>query len=171
VDKVIGAIIVVALIATAVTLMALGWRARRRRQSALGTVAEAPVELGDAGHTEELLYVATTRADAPLDRITIAGLGFRARATLTVFSDGVLLELVGETPVYLPKPSLVGVGVATWTVDRVVERDGLVFVRWRLGGDAAEPTVLDSYLRSSHPEALLDALRPLVPATIESAPE
>jgi hypothetical protein len=154
----IPAVIVGAFIVAVVVLMAVGWRNRRRRQAGLGPLPTPPAELGEIFHSEDALYLATTRADAPLDRIAIRGLGFRAEARVTITASGVLLELVGEPQLFIAADRLRGVGVATWTVDRGVERDGLVFVRWELGD---EP--VDSYLRSADSSVLLAALNRLVP--------
>ena len=52
---------------------------------------------------------------------------------------------------FLEASRIVGADRATWTIDRVVERDGLVRISWRVGpGSApeAEPgTIADSYVR------------------------
>jgi hypothetical protein len=163
-DLVIPALIVLAVIALVVVLMAVGWRNRRRRQVGIGPLPAPPEDLGEVIHAEDALYLATTRADAPLDRIAIRGLGFRAEARVTVTASGILLELVGESPVFIAADRLRGVGVATWTVDRGVERDGLVFVRWDLGD-----TPVDSYLRSVDSSVLLAALDALVPTASEES--
>lgn len=155
-DRLIPALLLVAVVAFVFTLMALGWRARRRRQAALPAPAARPADLGAVRLEEDLLYVATTPAEQPLERIAVAGLGFRARALVTVGDRGVLLDLAGAEPVFIPAADVDGVGLATWTLDRVVDREGLVFLRWRLG-DA----VLDSYLRSADPDRLVTALHPL----------
>jgi hypothetical protein len=160
------ALIVGAVIVAAVVLMGVGWRGRRRRQAGLGPLPAPPAELGAVLHSEDALYLATTRADAPLDRIALRGLGFRAEARVSVTASGVLLELVGEPPLFIAASRLRGVGVATWTVDRGVERDGLVFVRWELGD-----TAVDSYLRSADSSGLLAALDGLVPASPDSVSE
>ncbi len=139
--------------------MVAGWRARRRRQADVLRPAIPPAELGDVILSEDLLYVATTRADAPLDRIVVGGLGFRARAVITVAAAGIQLQLAGEPPAFLPRATLRGAGRATWTIDRVVGNDGLAFVRWDSGPGGA----LDSYFRSADPAALVDALEQLLP--------
>ncbi|MFW8746211.1 hypothetical protein, partial [Mesorhizobium japonicum] len=79
-----------------------------------------PADLGGVRRREHLFYVATTRADAPLDRIAVHGLGFRARAELTVADTGIRLDIAGEEPAFIPAADLVGVGRATWPIDRAV---------------------------------------------------
>jgi hypothetical protein len=88
----------------------------------------------------------------------VAGLGYRARATVETAPSGVVLDLAGRGPVFIPKAAIRGVGRATWTIDRVVDTDGLIFLRWVLG-----TTEIDSYLRSTDPDRLVAALTPLAP--------
>jgi len=159
VDRLLPVLGILAVLLVVFGLLWRGWRIRTRRQKEeLGVPEDPPADLGEPTFTEDLLYVATTRADAPLDRVTIAGLGFRARAVVTTAPEGMVLDLAGRGPVFIPKSSIRGVGRATWTIDRVVDTDGLVFVRWVLG-----TTEIDSYLRSSDPDRLVTALRPLAP--------
>ncbi|MCU1417213.1 MAG: hypothetical protein JWP32_1387 [Schumannella sp.] len=157
-DKVPYAIAIVVVVVIVFVLLARGWRARQRSQADLGTPDAPPADLGEPTFSDDLLYVATTRADAPLDRITIAGLGYRARAVVSTAPSGIVLDLAGRGPVFIPKASIRGVGRATWTIDRVVDNDGLIFVRWVLG-----TTEIDSYLRSTDPDRLVAALSPLAP--------
>ena len=154
-------------------LMAWGWRALRRRQTDVAGLAPVPRDPGAPTLTEDLLYVATTRAGQPLQRIGVKGLGFRARAALTVSAQGIRLDLAGGEPGFIPAAALHGVGRATWTIDRAVSNDGLVFVRWADGGATAHPApdspVLDSYFRSADPDALVAAIHPLIPTPREAA--
>ena len=145
-------------------LMVLGWRALRRRQGDVAGLAPVPSDPGAALLTEDLLYVATTRAEQPLQRIAVKGLGFRARAVLTVSTAGIRLDLAGGEPGFLPAASLQGVGRATWAIDRAVSNDGLVFVRWQDGSAPVGPS-LDSYVRSADPAALVEAIEALIPKT------
>jgi hypothetical protein len=163
VDKVLPTIVILAVIALAFFGMVWGWRARRRRQSALGPLASPPAELGAVTLTDELLYVATTRADTPLDRIAVAGLGYRSRAVVTVAAAGIELDLAGAAPAFIPADAIHGAGRATWTIDRAISKDGLVFVRWSLpGADGA--TEVDSYFRPTDPAALVAAFESIAPA-------
>jgi hypothetical protein len=159
VDRLPIAIVIAVAVGLVFWLLARSWRSRMRRQAELGTLAAPPAELGRVAFTEDLLYVATTRAGAPLERIVVAGLGFRARAVVTVAATGILLQLAGGDPAFIPKADVRGAGRATWTIDRAVNTDGLVFLRWVLGG--AE---VDSYLRSADPDELEAALTALAPS-------
>jgi hypothetical protein len=161
VDRLPIAIAIIVVVGIVFWLLARSWRVRRRRQAGIGEPATPPADFGDPTFTDDLLYVATTRADAPLDRVTIAGLGFRARAVVTTAPSGIVLDLAGRGPVFIPKAAIRGVGRATWTIDRVVDADGLIFVRWVLG-----TTELDSYLRSTDPDRLVTALTALAPEAI-----
>jgi hypothetical protein len=145
-------------------LMVLGWRALRRRQGDVAGLAPVPSDPGATLLTEDLLYVATTRADQPLQRIAVKGLGFRARAVLTVSTGGIQLDLAGERSGFIPATGLQGVGRATWAIDRAVSNDGLVFVRWQDG-----PAALDSYVRSADPAALVESIEKLIPTRSEAA--
>jgi hypothetical protein len=145
-------------------LMVVGWRALRRRQTDVIGLSSVPADAGAPVLSEDLLYVATTRADEPLQRIAVKGLGFRARAGLTVSRAGIRLDLAGAEPGFIPSAALRGVGRATWTIDRAVSNDGLVFIRWSDGG-----TALDSYLRSADPAALVAAIEPLINTPREAA--
>jgi hypothetical protein len=156
--KLLDAAVVVVILALVFTGMALGWRARRRRQAGIPAPATPPADLGAVALRDDLFYVATTPADAPLERITVHGLGFRSRAAVTVASAGIRLDIAGEPPAFIPAPDLRGAGRATWTIDRAVGGAGLVFVRWRLG-DAE----VDSYLRPDDPAALVAAIERVIP--------
>lgn len=138
-----GALLV--MVAVAVVLVALGlwaWRRRARRDRGLvAPVAEAPAGAVETA-IHSVLYVATTRHDEPLERLAIRGLAFRSRADIVVTDRGVALDLTGQPRVFLATASLMAVDRATVAIDRVVEKDGLARLVWRLGD-----TVVDTYLR------------------------
>jgi hypothetical protein len=158
VDRQLSAALVLAFLALVLLLMVLGWRARRRRQSAIGAPQHPPVDLGDALGVFSGLYVATTLAGQPLDRVAVRGLGFRAKTDLGVSTAGVVVPIAGQADTFIPAADIDSVGRATWTIDRVVEPDGLVLVAWRLGG-----TAVDSYFRVGDPDGLLAALAAIAP--------
>ncbi len=154
-------LVVVAFTALLLVVLAWAWRRRTRRDA----VWSAPVGEIPAGAREtalfETLYVATTRHGEPLERLAIGGLAFRSRAALTVTDQGFALDLTGRPRLFFAASRLDDVAQATVAIDRVVERDGLVRVTWRIDDD----TIVDSYFRpqDASARALADALRGILP--------
>ena len=145
VDRAVLQAIVVVFLAVLLLLMFLGWRARRRRQREIPPLTAAPVDLGTTHASLTGKYVATTASGAPLDRIAVHGLGFRSNVVVVVADLGILLQLPGQD-LFIPLEDLRDVRRATWTIDRVVEKDGLQLIEWMLGD-----RVVDSYLRMAEP--------------------
>lgn len=141
-DRATSTLVIVSVILVLLALMIVGWRRRVRRQGDLGAPVPVPAGLGEPSILVPVLYVATTLADAPLERVAVHGLGFRARGAVGVHAEGVVLALAGRDPVFIPLDAVRGSGRATWTIDRVVEEGGLLLLAWRLG-----ETDVDSYLR------------------------
>lgn len=155
-DKVIPAIIVAAILIIALALMVLGWRARQRRQVTLPEPHRVPADLGTVLGQFETFYVATTMAGDPLNRVAVQGLGFRAKAFVIVAKTGVVIPIDGQPDIFVPLADIRDITRATWTIDRVVEPDGLILIAWTLGD-----TGVDSYFRAEEPEPLLAALTSL----------
>jgi hypothetical protein len=158
-DRLVPALIVLGLLAILLVGMWLAWRARVKRDS--GVSAGEPLPTGGIHPivSTEVFYVATTKAGQPLERLAIRGLAFRARAELTVATEGVVLSVPGQEPIFLPADSIRSSRAATWTIDRVVESDGLISLTWRSG-----ETDADSYVRvidSAKHASVLDALASL----------
>ncbi len=161
-DRLLPTLIIAAVILGVFVLMLLGWRARMRRQAGLPRPMPAPATLAPASIVADGWYVATTAADEPLERVAVHGLGFRARATASVHPEGLVLTVRGQQAILIEPAALRGAGRATWAIDRVVERDGLVLIGWMLGA-----TPVDSYLRipeAADAAALVAALQALTPA-------
>ncbi|MDT0118105.1 hypothetical protein Q9R20_14050 [Microbacterium sp. PRF11] len=155
-----GALLVIAGVALlALVALAWAWMRRTRRDARYSApVGELPEGAVDTA-TFSGLYVATTRHDEPLERLAIKGLGFRSRVDVTVTTAGVALDLPGQPRIALTRDRLVDAGQATVAIDRVVERDGLTRVTWRID----DGTLVDTYLRpqDASAKALADAIRPL----------
>ncbi|MFD4960781.1 hypothetical protein [Microbacterium sp. NPDC058389] len=154
------------MIAVAVGLLAAlvwaWWRRTRRDAAFTAPVGEIPGGAHELGEFAAL-YVATTRHGDPLERLAIAGLGFRSRSDVTVTDAGVALDLTGQPRVFLAADRIADVGQSTVAIDRVVEPDGLVRLAWRLD----DGTVVDSYLRpqDASARALADAVAGILPPT------
>lgn len=128
-------------------LLVVGWARRSRRQRDVAALPIVPELTGDPPEFR-VKYVATTSAGAPFDRIASSGLGFRGNAVASVHEEGLLIRRTGEADIWIGRADLIGVDRATWTIDRVVEPDGLHLVRWRLG-----EREVDTYLRFEEPKA------------------
>ncbi|WP_150309235.1 PH-like domain-containing protein [Planctomonas psychrotolerans] len=150
-ERVVPGVIVLLLLAGLLTLMYRGWRARQRRQSGISRPPTPPATLGPDLASLDVLYVATTVAAEPLDRIAVHGLGYRGRALVRVTPEGVVLAITGEDEVFIGADAIDGHGLATYTIDRVVESGGLVVITWRLGGP--DGILVDSYLRVTDADA------------------
>ena len=157
-DKFGPSVIIVGIVLLAIAGMFFGWRALVRKQSGLVAPSAVPATTGDAMAVSQGLYVATTLAEQPLERVAAHGLGFRSRATISLSPDGIVVEPRGRDPYFIPRSALQAVERATWAIDKAVEPGGLVVLTWRLGD-----TVLDSYFRMDNgPEVLLNAGAELV---------
>lgn len=159
-------VIVIVFGVALLALMALGWRARQRRQSVIAAPETPPAERGDELDAFTGRYVATTLADQPLERVSVHGLGFRSVVTARVYATGVALERSGERDVWIPRDSILGIGRATWTIDRVVEPDGLSVLSWDLGGTAVETA-----LRLDDPSSFDAAFDAVTPAQVPDPTE
>ena len=166
-DRTIPAVITALVLLGVLILMWRSWRKRSRRDAGLTAGYPMPIPEGIALVGAEAYYVATTPRDAPLERLAIRGLGFRARAALTVTAAGVTLDLDGNEPVFIPAVAIDAVGAAQVAIDRAVETDGLVRLSWRLSSpDSAEITpdrlAVDSFFRIIDPNdraRLVDTIR------------
>ncbi|MEO7147442.1 MAG: hypothetical protein ABIW81_03170 [Terrimesophilobacter sp.] len=160
-DKVLPTIIVVAVILLAFVGMFAGWRARAARQRDIPRPPEPPTIVSESRAAADGLYVATTLADQPLERVAVRGLGFRSRATITVTDEGLILELTGQNPVFIASAAILNVDRSSWVIDKGVEPGGLLRIAWRLG-----ETDVDSYLRlDNSTETVLSVASTLVGGT------
>lgn len=151
-------VMLVALGVIYAVLYAAWLRGRRRHPSAAVAAARAggdpsPVAApGDdaARLVVEGTYVSTTTAQNTLERVTVAGLGNRARATLVV-SRGSADELVridrqGEATVLIPRERLLSARRDRGMVGKFVGAQRIVVLQWRAdNGDTYETGFLPRY--------------------------
>jgi hypothetical protein len=158
VDRGVLLALVLVLLVVLLALLPLGWYARRRRQKSVDAPIAVPENLGEVVGTFAGKYVATTASGDPYDRIAVHGLGFRSNVDATVTDAGLLLARPGEPDTWIPRADLRRLERATWTIDRVVEQDGLQLIEWMLGSRAVA-----TYLRLDEPRAFDAALTPYLP--------
>lgn len=162
-DKLLPTLGILLVVVVVLALALVGWRRRLRRDAPAGGGYPAPDAVSTATASSDVLYVATTRAGEPLERLALRGLAYRGRGRVEVSPDGLRLRVTGEEPVFIPAAALTGIGSSTVTIDRVVERDGLIRLGWTTSGGAAA----DSYFRVVDPAGrgrLTAAVEGIIPA-------
>lgn len=136
-ERVLAGSVLLALVPGVWWLMLRGWRSRLREQAAGLELPEpaTPPEDGFLPGAVEAVYVSTTLAGQPFERVVVHGLGGRSAASVGV-ADGALVVLRrGARWFSVPAGDVVGVDRRRGQVGKFVAgRGGLVVVTWRLGG-------------------------------------
>jgi hypothetical protein len=141
VGSLIFAAMLVVLIALTIQLMMRGWRNRAQRQATLvGTLPEVPDSVG-APTVAPIrgLYVGCTLAPSWNDRVVVGDLGYRSKAVLTRYPEGIMVQRSRGRPIWIPQDSIIEVraerGVAGKTVP-ARNHQGVLAIRWRLPAGA-----------------------------------
>jgi len=133
VGSLIFAAVLVVVIAVLIQLMMRGWQRRSQRQTELiGDLPDVPVDVGTATITTRGLYCGCTMAPVWDERITAGDLGYRSKAVLTRYPQGILLERIRALPIWIPRESITAVRMERGIAGKVVARIGILAIRWRL---------------------------------------
>lgn len=133
VGSLIFAALLVVLIAVVIQLMMRGWRRRGQRQAELiGTLPDIPDEVGAASTTTRGIYVGCTLSPAWNERITAGDLGYRSKAVLTRYPEGILLQRIRANPIWIPQQSITAIRTERGVAGKVAARNGILAIRWRL---------------------------------------
>lgn len=139
-QRLLLSVIVLLVVGLAVLGMWWGWRNRARRQGDIPapTPTPTPDQLGPSLAEAEGRYVGTARAGDWLDRVVVHSLGVPSRAAMSVHREGVLFRRTGAPEIFIPAEDLVDVRSDRGAAGTVVERDGMLVLRWRLGSGDVE---------------------------------
>ncbi|CAB4627045.1 MAG: hypothetical protein F2648_00405 [Actinobacteria bacterium] len=131
-------------------LALLAFSSWRRRISKQQLTLPKPIWVSGSTNGFKCLYVATTFADRPLERVVGHGLAHRGEAYLLITASGLEVTRTGEVSFLIPKKDLIEVGAVSAVIDRAVEKDGLVSIKWKLGSQELEShfRFVDANLRS-----------------------
>ncbi|KLO26882.1 PH-like domain-containing protein [Mycobacterium haemophilum] len=133
VGSLVFATVLVVLVAVMIQLMMRGWRRRGRRQAELiGTLPDMPDEVGSATITTRGMYVGCTMAPSWNDRIAVGDLGYRSKAVLTRYPQGIMLQRSGARPIWIPQESITAIRTERGIAGKVAARNGILAIRWRL---------------------------------------
>jgi hypothetical protein len=147
VASLIFAAVLVVVIAVIIQLMMRGWRRRAgRQQELIGDLPDMPDEVGAATTTTRGLYCGCTMAPEWNERITAGDLGYRSKAVLTRYPEGILLERIRANPIWIPQESITAIRMERGIAGKVVARIGILAIRWRLPSGVE----IDTGFRASH---------------------
>ena len=125
---------VIAFFVLCAAAMRWGWRNRQRRQAYLPGFPEAPDGLTFRELPELTgVYVSTVTAGDWQDRIAVGDIGHRAAVTVRLADQGLLLDRVGASPLWIPIDSIVDIRRDRGLAGKVMGIEGLLVIRWKLG--------------------------------------
>ncbi|MCV7019947.1 transporter [Mycolicibacterium aichiense] len=136
------AFVIVVIIGVLIGRMLRGWKRRARRQmDLLGELPPLPDLLGSATIAPTRgLYIGSTLAPNWLERIAAGDLGYRSKAVLTGYPEGILLERSGATPIWIPHDAITAIRTERGLAGKVIPGGrnksespaGILAIRWRL---------------------------------------
>ena len=135
VGSLIMAAVVAVVIAVVIQAMMRGWRRRAERQAELiGTLPSMPDTVGPAIiPATKGLYVGSTLAPHWNDRVAAGDLGFRTKAVLTRYPEGIMLQRTGAGPIWIPDESITAIRTERGIAGKALHATtGILAIRWRL---------------------------------------
>ena len=78
------------------------------------------------------LYVGSTLAPSWQDRIAVGDLGYRTKAVLTRYPEGIMLQRSGGRPIWIPDESITAIRTERGIAGKALTHQGILAIRWRL---------------------------------------
>lgn len=130
----IMAALVALLIAFFIRQMLRGWLHRAQRQvEMIGALPPLPDTVGPAIiPATKGLYVGSTIAPSWQDRIAVGDLGFRCKAVLTRYPEGIMVQRSGAGPIWIPDESITAIRTERGIAGKALTHDGILAIRWTL---------------------------------------
>ncbi|WP_240334024.1 hypothetical protein [Rothia sp. ZJ932] len=168
--RLILTLICIGIVIAVFSLMWLGWRNRQRRQENLPTLAVVPAGYDQRASTIGVpgTYVATTVMGDWLDRVAVHSLGVKAKATVLVYEDALIISREGAHDLFIPVTDIIAVRTEAGMSGKFVEKDGLVMVSWQHG-----QAKLDTGFRTQfaeHKPMLLQEICTIAPHAAQELP-
>ena len=134
VTSLIMAAVLAVLIAFLIRQMMRGWLRRAQRQAQLiGALPPLPDTVGPALiPATKGLYVGSTLAPSWLDRIAVGDLGYRAKAVITRYPEGIMLQRSGAAPIWIPGDAIEAIRTEKGIAGKAMTHEGILAIRWRL---------------------------------------
>jgi hypothetical protein len=130
----IMAALLAVLIAFFIRQILRGWLHRAQRQAAMiGALPALPDTVGPAiVPATKGLYVGSTIAPSWQNRIAVGDLGFRSKAVLTRFPEGIMVQRSGAGPIWIPDESITAIRTERGIAGKALTHDGILAIRWKL---------------------------------------
>lgn len=140
----IGSLIFAAALVVVIGLlmraMMRGWRHRAQLQEDLvGALPEVPDCVGAPTVAPTRgLYIGCTLAPKWNERVVTGDLGYRTKAVLTRYPEGIMVQRSGARPIWIPADAILAVRTERGIVGRAIPTlptrpyDGVLAIRWRL---------------------------------------
>jgi hypothetical protein len=137
IGSLIFAAVLVVLIGFLIQLMMRGWRRRAERQAAIiGTLPPVPDAVGTPTVAATRgLYVGCTLVPRRHDRVAVGDLGYRTKAVLTRYPEGIMLQRSTARPIWIPQESVIAVRTERSVVGKAIparNHEGVLVIRWQL---------------------------------------
>jgi hypothetical protein len=134
VASLVMAALVALLIAFLIRQMMRGWLHRAQRQAEMiGTLPQLPDTVSAATvPATKGLYVGTTLVPHWNDKVAAGDLGFRAKAVLTRYPEGIMLQRIGAGPIWIPEESITAIRTERGIAGKALTHDGILAIRWKL---------------------------------------
>ena len=126
--------LVVLAIAALSAAMMRGWRRRAQQQAKIiGALPSLPDTVGQAVvAATKGLYVGSTLAPQWNERVAARDLGYRAKAVVTRYPEGIMLQRKGAGPIWIPDDAVVEIRTEKNLAGKVLTHEGILAIRWRL---------------------------------------
>ncbi|MGH3643541.1 MAG: transporter [Mycobacterium sp.] len=130
----IMAALLAVLIAFFIRQILRGWLHRAQRQAEMiGTLPPLPDTVGPAiVPATKGLYVGSTIAPSWQNRIAVGDLGFRSKAVLTRYPEGIMVQRSGAGPIWIPDESITAIRTERGIAGKALTYDGILAIRWKL---------------------------------------
>lgn len=162
---VFGVIILLLLTVVVLYLMRRGW-ANRGRRIVIDELPQLPAGPDPGLRPTHGIYVTTTLAGMPYERVVAKGLGVKSQVDVYVRTDGVFLGRRGATDLFIPRSDLTGVTTTSGMVGKFAAPGSIVVFQWSAGGTPVDTGV---HIRGEEERAqLMEQIKNLLGSPNES---
>lgn len=103
------------------------------------------------------VYVGCTLSPRWHDRVVVGDLGYRTRAVITGYPEGIMVQRSGARPIWIPREQLIAIRTERGMVGKAMSHDGILAIRWRLPTGTEIDTGFRADNRDSYPQWIEEA--------------